>query len=73
MIRVRSPRRPTFNPLANRQGLVSLHRGVLVFLQVPPPTVQRPVYCSVYLSDLIFEGGVPPDENQGGDYHKFSQ
>ena len=55
------------------RALVSAHRGVLVFLQPLPETVEIRCYCCVCLGYLLFEGRVPAQVNQGRDYQNFSQ
>jgi hypothetical protein len=55
------------------RALVSAHRGILVFLQPLPETVEFRCYCCVCLGYLLFEGRVPAEVNQGRDDQNFSQ
>jgi hypothetical protein len=55
------------------RALVSAHRGILVFLQPLPETVDFRCYCGACPGYVIFEGRVPAQVNQGRDYQNFSQ
>jgi hypothetical protein len=55
------------------RALVSAHRGVLVFLQPLPETVEFGCYRCVCLGNLILERFVPAKTNEGGDDQNFSQ